>query len=99
MPDGSLIGIPNGRYLTGTNDFLIYIDEKEAGSPYDVWVYDIPTGESYLLQTDMDVYVATTDGELFYTVVPWGGGRTDCYRLIFDETGKLAVLELLESDI
>ena len=55
MPDGSLIDIPNGRYLTAMNDFLLYIDENGTGSPHDVWVYDIPTGESYLLQADMDV--------------------------------------------
>lgn len=95
-PDGELREIPAGEYLTGTNDFLLYREDDVSD---DILCYDLASGESWLVYSGMDVYQAVTDGTWLYTVVPWNGGRTDCWSLRFDHTGKLANFELVECDI
>ena len=97
-PSGDLIDVPVGRYLTGTNEFLLFIGQY-ADAPCDVYSYDIASGETTLISESMDIYVATTDGTWLYTCVPWNGGRTDCWQLVFDDAGKVVSLQLVESDI
>ena len=97
-PNGELIDVPDGDYLTGTKDFLLFIEAYD-GKPYDVYCYDLNSGETTLLYTAMDIYTAATDGTWLYTCVPWSGGRTDCWKIVFDDAGKVAALELVESDI
>lgn len=95
-PSGETIDVPNGDYLTGTSDFLLF--KSRYDPPHDVYSYDLQSGESTLLYAEMDIYTAVTDGVWLYTNVPWSG-RTDCWKLVFDDTGKLVALELIASDI
>lgn len=97
LPNGSTKELPSCEVLAGTNQFLLTIEAYD-GDPYDLYRYDIESGESILLRADMDIYTATTDGVWLYTSVPWSS-RTDCWRLLYNDEGKLTGLELHQSDL
>jgi hypothetical protein len=94
--------LPSGCYLTGTDDYLIFIGNENLvhQEPPILYSYNVKTRETRLLYDggEMDVYTAVTDGTWFYTNIPWGG-RTDCWKLIYDYAGNLIGLELFEADI
>lgn len=101
-PDGVLTNLPEGDYLAGTDTFLLFMRTEPNASGESVsslYAYDIPSGETCKIHEDMDCYEAVTDGVLLYSFVPWNDGRTDCWRLVYDETGRIASLELVEADI
>jgi len=66
--------------------------------PVNLYSLDIQTGETTLLLAGADIYTAVTDGIWFITNVPWSG-RTDCWKLGYDDSGKLTGLELWAADI
>jgi hypothetical protein len=57
----------------------------------------VGTGESLYLAS-IDLLDAATDGTWLFTTAPWGG-RTDCWKLVYDGAGKLVGLQLWEADI
>lgn len=99
--DGRCVDVGNIDFLTGWNDYLLYAEEEgvNADISYNVYCLDIDSGETWLLESNMDIYEATMDGTWLYTCVPWNGGRTDCWKLVYDTAGKLMGLELINQDI
>jgi len=97
-PDGELRELPIGMFWAGTNDFLLFTREESAdGVP--IYSYDLRSGEIREIYASIEVWQAVTDGVWLYTIVPWRGGRTDCWRLVFDENNTLVGLELIASDV
>lgn len=97
-PDGDVIELPKGQYLTGTDDLLFFVNDVWMSTPYDLYSYDVITGEKLLLISDADVYTGVTDGTWLYTNVPWAR-RTDCWKLIYNTAGKLTGLKLWKGDV
>jgi len=102
-PDGEIRELPSEWYITGTDEYLFFlVDDAPSvatGSfPVNLYGLNILTGETTLLLTDADIYTAVTDGTWFITNVPWSG-RTDCWKLVYDDLGKLIGLELWVGDI
>jgi len=86
------------QVLCGTNDYLLYIKDY-SGEPCPLYCYEIETGESYLLHTNMEIFQAVTDGTWLFTCVPWNGGKTDYWKMIYDNAGKPIELNLIDHDI
>ncbi len=86
-------------------------DSEAEGSQYDtIWCMEIAAGEYWQLELDMEssgeklpngrvaAYDMATDGELLFTCAPWAKEQT-CWRIVYNEEGKPAVLELISADI
>jgi hypothetical protein len=108
IPQKSPVELPyNGVYLAGIDDLLFFADKlgDSRRRLQNLYVHNIQTGETELLLTsEQEIFAAETDGIwLFTSIAPWSGptfgGRTDCWKLVFDDTGKLIGLELWEEDI
>ena len=102
-PDGNIVTLPGGLYLTGTDDHLMYQSKPDSfpSAPI-LYSYDVKTGATELLYDggELRVHVAeevTTDGTWLFTTVPWGG--TDCWKLIYDDAGHLTGLELYAANV
>ena len=99
--DGNRVDVDDIDFLTGWDDYLLYAEEKGINDDisYTVYCLDIDSGETWLLESNMDIYQATSDGTWLYTCVPWNGGRTDCWKLVCNTAGRLTGLELVDQDI
>lgn len=95
--DGRCVDVGDIDFLTGWNDYLLYVEEADIS--YNVYCLDIDSGEIWLLESNMDIYEAAMDSTWLYTCVPWNGGRTDCWKLVYDTSGKLTGLKLVDQDI
>lgn len=84
---------------TGTDDFLFYVIGTDSGLN-SLWCLEVATGESWQVEKDdsIVIYDMVTDGEWMFTCVPWSGEHV-CWRLIYDESGRPAALELVSRDI
>ena len=100
-PDGSdsILESGNRSFLTGTDDFLFYLIGN-AGTVNTLWCMEIATGECWQVQKNREItiYDMVTDGEWMYTCVPWSEEQV-CWRLVYDESGRPAILELVSEDI
>ena len=89
-----------GSYLAATDDVIFFIREGSSNS-HSLYIYDRATGETSVLYDGDDfnihVYHAATDGKWFFAGGPWG--RTDCWKIIYDDSGQLTGLELWAEDI
>lgn len=94
---------PYGSYLTATDDYIIFIgyDSLAYSESQILFSYDRKSGEMMLLYEGDDMgstYNAVTDGNWLFTNAPWNG-RTDCWKMIYDNYGRLTGLELWATDI
>lgn len=100
-PDGSdsILESGNRFFQTGTDDFLFYLIGN-TGTVNSLWCMEIATGECWRVQKNQEItiYDMETDGEWMFTCVPWSEEQV-CWRLVYDESGRPAILELVSGDI
>ena len=100
--DGTVHVLPYGEhFLTGARGYLYSVDytlvPADTEDPWDepdrvpsgIRCYEIASGESWLLTADaeLDLYEFVTDGDLFFTCVPWGEEQV-AWRLQYDGAGR-----------
>ena len=96
-PDGDLWSIPSGFYLAKIENVLLFQPQGEGLALY---TYALQTGKILRVHEGKQIWRAVTDGVHLYTIAHWDmGERTDCWKLLFDDTGVLIGLELLAADV
>ena len=100
-PEGgdTFLTIPaNHYYNTGTAEYLM--DVQYTGEGYEVWCLDTMTNETWELSVGEGpaIYSIDTDGTVAYACVPWEGYHA-LWKVVCDEKGRPAALELLDGDI
>jgi hypothetical protein len=98
-PDGEVIPVPHtGRFLTGTDKLLLFSVFNEHTGVTTIHHFDVSSREMVLLHnTNLYFDTAVTDGAwLFANIL---NGRTDCWKLLYDEAEKLVGLELWDAAI
>ena len=105
--------LPYGEhFLTGARGYLYSVDytlvpadtEDPWGEPdrvpSGIRCYEIASGESWLLTADaeLDLYEFVTDGDLFFTCVPWGEEQV-AWRLQYDGAGRPVGLTQLSPNV
>ena len=100
-PDGkdTFLTIPaNHYYNTGTAEYLM--DVQYTGEGYEVWCLDTMTNETWEVAVGEGpvIYSMETDGSVAYACVPWEGYHA-LWKVVRDEQGRPAALELLDGDI
>ena len=111
--DGTVHVLPYGEhFLTGARGYLYSVDytlvpadtEDPWGEPdrvpSGIRCYEIASGESWLLTADaeLDLYEFVTDGDLFFTCVPWGEEQV-AWRLQYDSAGRPVGLTQLSPNV
>mgnify|MGYP006982387873 FL=1 len=111
--DGTVHVLPYGeRFLTGARGYLYSVDytlvPADAEDPWGepdrvpsgIRCYEITSGESWLLTADaeLDLYEFVTDGDLFFTCVPWGEEQV-AWRLRYDGAGRPVSLTQLSPNV
>ena len=111
--DGTVHILPYGEhFFTGARGYLYSIDytlvPADTEDPWDepdrqptgIRCYEIATGETWLLTTDaeVDLYQFVTDGDLFFTCVPWDSKQV-AWRLQYDGEGRPVGLTQLSPDV
>ena len=111
--DGTVHVLPYGEhFLTGARGYLYSVDytlvPADTEDPWDepdrvpsgIRCYEIATGESWLLTADaeLELYEFVTDGDLFFTCVPWGEEQV-AWRLQYDDAGRPVSLTQLSPNV
>lgn len=107
LADGADLDLPKDtegiwrQYLAVSGKWLFYTETREAEKNgvtirrSTLQAMDLDAGETYLVQEDMNLNRAVTDGVWFYTC----GDATDCYKLEYTPEGIPCGLTLVENDI
>ena len=111
--DGTVRILPYGvHFFTGARGYLYSVDytfvPADAEDPWGepsrlpsgILCYEIATGESWLLtaNAELDLYEFVTDGDLFFTCVPWGDEQV-AWRLRYDDAGRPTGLTQLSPNV
>ena len=71
---------------------------EENADLADLYCVDTETGEMWLMEEDIELYYAVTDGNWFFVNVPWDGANTWCYKIVYEDEMPMA-LELVSDDV
>ncbi len=97
-PDGpdEIKTLPFFEVYSGNNEYLFFSEV----SSNEMWCFDIETGESWTLEMDQDLtlYSVTSDGVYVYSCAPWGEAQIQ-WKLVYDEDGKPAAIQLIDKNI
>ena len=111
--DGAVYSLPySEHFLTGARGYLYSVDytlvPADTENPWDepdripsgILCYELATGESWLLSADaeLELYEFVTDGDLFFTCVPWGEEQV-AWRLRYDDAGRPTGLTQLSPNV
>ena len=109
--DGTVHFLPYGEhFLTGARGYLYSVDytlvPADTEDPWDepdrvpsgIRCYEIASGESWLLTAELELYEFVTDGDLFFTCVPWGEEQV-AWRLQYDDAGRPVSLTQLSPNV
>jgi hypothetical protein len=84
-PQAEVLELPDGNYLTGCNNYLVFNNDNSLG---ELNVFDLESRATSLLHSGTEVYTAVTDGTWIFTNSPSAVGEMICWKIEYDVDNK-----------